>query len=298
MKTNKTRLTTLVLFLSLAAGIILSGCSTTKTAVWGSKENGLILKYRMARDKSFMYKNDQNVKESMVVQGNNIDVMISQILDFTITPIETKEDLHSCNIRIDDLEINIDSPQGEINADVSDVKGKSFLFEISSSGKEINTSGAENIKYDLGQAGKRSIAHLFMNFFPDVAERPLKKGDTWLSIDTVEVKEGGSVMTLIINSDNTLEGYETVNDMDCAKIAAVLTGTMKAVTKNDNVEYTAGGDFSGDHVWYFAYKEGYFVKEELQGKVEGTVNVATQNLKIPMTREIGIRTNLISVSKK
>jgi hypothetical protein len=39
--------------------------------------------------------------------------------------------------------------------------------------------------------------------------------------------------------------------------------------------------------WYFAYKEGIFVKMISNGSAEGTITVSgPQNMSIPMTREV------------
>jgi len=57
---------------------------------------------------------------------------------------------------------------------------------------------------------------------------------------------------------------------------------------------TFSGEVKGTDTWYFAYKEGLFVKMTSSGSTEGTVNVSgIQSMTIPMTVEIKNKTRLI-----
>jgi hypothetical protein len=53
------------------------------------------------------------------------------------------------------------------------------------------------------------------------------------------------------------------------------------------------GEIKGTATWFFAYKEGIFIKQINEFTVEGTVDVPSQGLQIPFSREMTSEINLI-----
>lgn len=45
--------------------------------------------------------------------------------------------------------------------------------------------------------------------------------------DTITEKVGGGEITINLESFNTLEGFETVDGLECAKIIVKITGTLE-----------------------------------------------------------------------
>jgi len=60
---------------------------------------------------------------------------------------------------------------------------------LSPLGAEVDVSGAESITYQFA-SGPRSVAPGFKVFFPDLAGKPVKVGDTWPSSFVIEDKGG------------------------------------------------------------------------------------------------------------
>jgi len=59
------------------------------------------------------------------------------------------------------------------------------------------------------------------------------------------------------------------------------------------MELVTTGEIKGTVTWYFAYKEGIFIKQINEGTVEGTVDVPSQGLQIPFTREMTSEISLV-----
>jgi len=52
------------------------------------------------------------------------------------------------------------------------------------------------------------------------------------------------------------------------------------------------GDLEGNDTWYFAYKEGIFVKTVSDISTEGTVTISPQNMTIPLRLGMKIEVKL------
>ncbi|UCF78424.1 MAG: hypothetical protein JSW03_10060, partial [Candidatus Eiseniibacteriota bacterium] len=99
---------------------------------------------------------------------------------------------------------------------------------------------------------------------------------------------------LAFESTNTLEGFETVNGLQCAKVAAVVTGTLEGTGKEGEADLTFEGKVDGSDTWYFAFNEGSYVKLLSEAAVEGKVLVAgPQEMTIPTNNSIKIEINLL-----
>jgi len=289
-KTFKTWLVFLPVIMALS---ILAGC-VAKLPIWGDPQTGLILQYRMAENRVLKY-------QLTIVQTQDVEVMGQQMktetngeIAFTAKSKGVKENNQQLGITIDSMIINIKSPQGEISPDMSSVEGKSFDMTMTTLGKELDLSGAESIQYDLGQAGKRDIASNFQAVFPDLADRPVKVGDTWTSKDTITEKIGSGGIEINLESFNTLDGFEIIDGLECAKITAKITGTLEGGGNQGGADLAFKGDIEGTETWHFAYKEGLFVKQIVDVFTKGTVSVrGPQEMSIPLAQNMQIEIKLI-----
>jgi len=130
------------------------------------------------------------------------------------------------------------------------------------------------------------MASKFQAVFPDFAGRPVKIGDTWTT--KAEIKEGTNRSETLINLDilNTLEGFETVDGMECVRIKAEFTGTVEGKSEPEpGVELVSEGEVKGTDIWYFAYKEGIFVKIVTNGIGDVIATATAQGISIPMKRK-------------
>ncbi len=283
----------LILVTAFLAISMLAGCAAKTAPVWGDPQKGLILQYRMPEGQVLKYESWGETQQTMEVMGQTIDVDIDSMNAFSVESKGQKEQNYRLTITIDDMSMGIQSPQADLEADMSTVIGKSFDMLLSSLGKELELIGAEDIEYDMGPEGTRNVAAGFQDIFPAVTNRPVKIGDTWPDESTVTDKSSSGEAIIKISSLNTLEGFETIDGWECARISAKASGTIEGTGEQQGMELITRGDIKGTATWYFAYKEGLFVKQTMEGSVEGTVNVPSQSIDIPFTREMTSEIKLV-----
>jgi len=186
-------------------------------------------------------------------------------------------------VTIDDIAVSVTGPQGDMSPDMASVKGKSFDMVLSPLGSEVDVTGAEAISYSL--AGEsRTLASGFKMFFPDLAGKPIKIGDTWPSTSSMEEKTGSMTIKVDLQLVNTLEAFETIDGMECARIASQVTGTITGSGQQQGMDLTFAGTSKGKDVYFFAVKEGYYVKATSESTTEMSIDVAAAGMTIPVNQ--------------
>ncbi len=270
----------------LVVGFLAVG-AVKKGDLRGDSETAVTLQYRMPADQILKYNISEEMNQNIEVQGQSIDVEANSKTAFSVKSKGQKGGNHQLGITIDSMSINIISLEGELSPDLSSVIGKSFDMTLSPLGKELELSGAESIQYEIPSEGKTSISSDFQAIFPNLAGRSVKIGDTWTSTDTVIEKTDSSEMQFDLESVHTLEGFETVDGMECAKITAEVTGTLAGTGEQQGMELVFEGEIKGTDTWYFAYKKGIFVKMISTAAAEGIIEVVgVQDMTIPMIQEV------------
>jgi hypothetical protein len=272
---------------------MLAGCAAKKAPIYGDPQTGLILRYQMPEGQVLKYESWGETHQVADVMGQSIETDISSSNAFTVESKGQQENNHRLTISIDDMSLKIQSTQGELESDMSTVIGKSFDMVLSDLGKELELIGAEEIEYELGPEGTRNIASGFQDIFPTCADQPVKIGDTWPYESTIREESDAGETIVYFSGVNTLEGFETVDGMECAKITSEGTGTIEAKGEQQGMELVTTGEIKGKDTWYFAYKEGIFVKQINEGTVKGTIDVPSQGIQIPYTRESSSEIDLI-----
>jgi len=264
---------------------MLAGCTAKTAPVYGDPQTGVILQYRMPEGQVLKYDSWGEIHQVSDVMGQTIEADISSKTVFTVNSKGQQENNHQLTITIDDMSLKVQSTQGELDPDMSTVIGKSFDMVFSSLGKEVELIGADAIEYDMGPEGTRNISVGFQDIFPNLADRPVKIGDTWPDESTITEKTDTGEAIIHFSGVNTLVGFETIDDVECVKVTAEGTGTIESKGEQQGVELVTTGEIKGTVTWYFAYKEGIFIKQMMEGTVEGTVDVPSQGVQIPFTRE-------------
>lgn len=292
---GKPDLKTCLVFMPLVIAIgSLAGCAAKTANPWGDPKTGMILQYRMAEDQVLKYQTSGEQTQNMEIMGQAISTQSSSESGFSIKSKGIQEGNLLLGVTIDSMSMNISTPQGEMSPDMSTVMGKSFEMTLSPLGKELDVSGAESIRYDLGAAGTRSIGTNFQAAFPDLAGKPVKIGDTWTSTDTIIEKTGELEVRINFESVNTLEGFETVDGLECVKVTADITGTLQGKGEQMGMQLDIQGEVQGTGTWYFAYKEGFFVKDSVTFSSDSTITTSgAQALTIPVNQETRMETKLV-----
>jgi len=272
---------------------ILAGCAAKTAPVWGDPQTGIILQYKMPEGQVLKYESWGETHQVSDVMGQTIETDISSSTSFSAQSKGQKENNHRLTITIDGMSLKIQSTQGELEPDMSTVIGKSFDMVLSSLGKELELIGADAIEYDFGPEGTRNISAGFQDIFPNLADRPVKIGDTWPDESTITEKTDSGEAIIHFTGTNTVVGFETIDGVECAKITGEGTGTIESKGEQGGMELVTTGEIKGTVTWYFAYKEGIFIKQINEGTVEGTVDVPSQGLQIPFTREMTSEISLV-----
>ncbi len=273
---------------------LLAGCAAKTADPWGDPQTGLILQYRMTENQVLKYQTSGEQTQNMEIMGQSIDTQSSSESEFSVKSKGLQEGNLLLGVTIDSMRIHISSPQGELSPDMSTVLGKSFDMTLSPLGKELDVSGAESIRYDMGSAGTRSIGSNFQAAFPDLAGKPVKIGDTWTSTDTITEKTDELEVRISFESVNTLEGFETVDGLECVKVTADITGTLEGKGEQMGVQLAIQGEVQGTGTWYFAYKEGIYVKDTTSFSSDATITTSgAQALTIPVNQETKMQTKLV-----
>jgi len=291
---NKQKMQTWLLLAPVFLAIcMLAGCAAKTAPVWGDPQIGIILQYRMPEGQVLKYDSWSETHQTSDVMGQTIETDIASTNAFSVKSNGQKENNHQLTITIDGMSIKIQSTQAELEPDMGTVIGKSFDMTLSALGNELELVGAEAIEYDLGPEGTRNISAGFQDIFPNLAERPVKIGDTWPDETTITEKSDRGEAIIRLSGENTFEGFETIGGLECVKVSATYSGTIESKGEQQGFELNTQGDIKGTATWYFAYKEGIFIKQLNEGTVEGTVDVPSQGLQIPFNREMTSEISLV-----
>ena len=252
-----------------------------------------VLEYKLPAGRSLTYQYKQDQAQVMEVQGQTMDTQVSNANTVTFKSKGLKDKNLLLGATIDDITLTATSSMtGDMSPDMAGVKGKSFDMVLSPLGAEVDVTGAEAITYGIS-GESQNISSQFKVFFPDLPGKPVKVGDTWPSSDSFD--QGSTSMSIRSASQyvNTLEGFETVDGMECARISAQITGTVSGTGNQGGMDLTMSGTSKGKMVWYFAVKEGIFVKATTETTSEVSVDVSAAGMTIPVTGTIKSEIKLI-----
>ncbi len=280
---RKTALKKTLMTVAAVALILGAGAAIPSSAAPQGAGKTVTLEYKLAADKSLNYLNSSEEAQVMEVQGQSVNTETKGTSKFTFKGKGLKDKNLLLGVTINDMAIAVTSVQGDMSPDLTSIKGKGFDMVLSPTGQELDVSGAEAITYDI--AGEsRNLSSGFKMFFPDLPGKPVKVGDTWPSTAGIEEKTGSMAIRMDFQNVNTLEGFETVDGMECARISTQVTGTITGTGNQGGMDLTFSGTTKGKDVWYFAVKEGVLVKQTSESTSDMSIDVAAAGMTIPMTQ--------------
>lgn len=267
-------------------GLVVLGLFFALAGLSARQDQGVAvtLAYQFPEGKTLSYRTASSEKQYMQVNGQDLTTSTDSSLEFTAKPKSSKDGIHGITVTIDAMKIRMLGPQGDQSPTLTDIPGKSFDMSLTRLGKETDTSGAEAITYALGTSS-RDISSQFQAFFPDLPDHPVKQGDTWPSQDSVTEKTGGGDIFITLNHVNTLDGFETVDGVECVRIKTESKGTMKGNLEEGGASLALDGTMTGATTWYFAIKQGFLVKSDSKGGLSGSLTVAQANMTIAVSGE-------------
>jgi hypothetical protein len=314
---RRDRFRTPALFSILVFGGLLAGCGGT-TEPWSDPEGGLILTYRLADGESLQYRAVVGFEESMRIQGRTVGMRSLNTTDLTViggyqepepkTPgpeatigIVPAEQIDAARqaaagvengllltLHVDGFSSTVNAMGRELTRDVGEVIDKSIYMALSPRGEPLAIAVGD-LQYRVGPFGFRTLDTDFADFFPVMAEAPVKVGETWVSTaDVVDTRD--AEMTMALTFENTLEGVEVVEGLDCARVVSKVLGRLSGETRAPGQDITFRGDITGEDRWLFAYKEGRLVSRQTEINIAGDATDLRgnqgQGMNVPMTRKI------------
>jgi hypothetical protein len=272
-------------FILILSGLFSSGYSQKKSNE-SQPNGGIKLEYKYTEGKNFKYVNETKIVQDMDVNGQSMLVNVGIYMKCELKATGREAENLKLAITVDTMAQNIESPQGIAGGTISDVKGKSFNMIISPAGKTIDYSEASKIVFTIEGSGESSLAQSFLNYFPSLPSNAIKPGDTWIINDTVDNKTPNNTVWMPVESNYKFEGIESVDGIDCAKISATLSGTRKMNTQAQGMSINTSGPFTGTQIMLIAVKEGYLVKESIDTKMTGNIDIPDQNMSFPVVMTI------------
>ncbi len=268
------------LVLALAAAVPATSAPQAKPGA------AVVLEYKMPAGRTLTYQNKSEQAQVMEVQGQSMDTQVVNSSTVTFKSKGLKDKNLLLGVTIDDITASItNSMQGDMSPDMATVKGKSFDMVLSPLGAEVDVTGAEAITFST--AGEsQSVASEFKAFFPDLPGKPVKVGDTWPSTTTVDENSGPMSIQVTLQNVNTLEGFETIDGLECARVTTNFTGTVAGSGNQMGMDLAISGTTKGTGSWHFAVKDGLLVKSASDSTSELTIDVSAAGMSIPMTQTI------------
>jgi hypothetical protein len=237
----------------------------------GHAQEAVTLVYKFTQGTPLAYKQETGQTQNIDVMGQTITTEVTSIMDITLAPKGLKDGNHLLGVTIDAMSININGPQGGMTPDLKDVIGKSFDFVLSPRGEEVDVSGASAYFVDMGQSGRRDLSSDFQGIFPNLPDKPVKVGDKWPSQETIVQKSDAGEVIIAFTNENTLDGFETIDGRECARIKTAAKGVMSGALNQMGMSLGLEGKLDGTETSYFDVKAGIFVKSNMTADMNGTI---------------------------
>lgn len=247
-------------------GLLLFG-SDVPNADWGNEETGFNLQYRLEKGQELKYEFKTKASQKTQIPNQAQSSEDETFIAFTMTGSQANDpDKRMGRITIDDFSmISVQTAMGEtaeIERDVSNVTGKSFNLTFTPKGKELDFAGIEEITIDMGpmEGGVRNVKEQFIDVLPDLPDKPVKVGEPWTSTIESDLPMRSYSVKTTSEVTSVIEGTETVGGFECLKIGSKSKSVLEGSGEVMKLPFALKGDTTGDGIWYFAYKEGFFVK--------------------------------------
>jgi len=251
--------------------------------VANAQSGAVKLEYNYPADKPVKYLSTTKIVQTMDVMGQVMEVNVSALLGCSIKSKGILNKSLNLEVTIDSMYQKVDSPQGSAGGVLRDAMGKVFIMSISPEGKETDLSEAGKLLINIEGSGTTDAAQSFSDFFPDMPSGSVSPGYTWTQTDTIKTKSVSNSMVMTIKSDKKFEDFEEINGVNCARISSVISGDRLMITQTQGMDITTKGPFTGTSVVYFSPEKGYFIKQTVNTKQTGTIDITSpENMSFPV----------------
>ena len=271
-------------FISAGIIIVISGfCS----GIIAQNTGGAVkLAYKYPADKALRYLNNSTMVQVMDVQGQTMQTDVNSAFGCSVKSAGNVDNNLKLEFTVDTIGQTSNSPMGGSGGAVQGIKGKSCILVITPDGKVADMSGPAGLTYSIDGSGETNLSQTLGDFFPRLPENPVKTGDTWNLTDSILTTSPSITMKTVDMSVNKVEGFETVNGIECAKISRQHTGTMTMTVQNQGMDIFIKGPYTGTSEYLIAVKEGYLVKLTSATKLKGNLEISSMGMEMPIGIEM------------
>ena len=248
--------------LVLAVGVRPGGAGQPQSS---GARRPVVLEYKMPTGRALTYQSKSEEAQVMEIQGQPMDTQTNGTSTFTFKAKGLKDKNFLLGVTIDDVAVTVtSSAQGDMSPDMSIRQGQVASTWSSPRSDRKWTSPAPKPSPTLWAGETRNLSSGFKMFFPDLRGKA-GQDRGHLAVDRRRRGEDGlDEHPVDLQNVNTLEGFETVDGMECARISSQVTGTITGTGNQGGMDLTFSGTSKGKDVWYFAVKEGIYVKADLR----------------------------------
>jgi hypothetical protein len=268
---------------AVAAALILAVGAThaAPPAAGTAAAAAVTLEYKMPTGQVLRYESREDSRQIMDVMGQVVETTSVSTSKFSFQGKGRQDKDFILAVTIDDITASVNTMQGDMSPDMKPVIGKGFDMVLSPLGIEIDVSGAKALTYSSPD-GVRNLSAGFKVFFPDLPGKRVNVGDSWPSRYAIEEQSDSLDLRIDIDSVNTLEGFEKIDGMDCARISSKLSGVISGTGSQQGMDLHFSGKLTGTDTWYFAVKEGLYIKSK--GESSSDIAIEAAGMTIPMTQ--------------
>ncbi|MDZ7739797.1 MAG: hypothetical protein U5K32_12170 [Bacteroidales bacterium] len=238
----KKNLALIILSTALIISLISISCSRMMTAGSSDEQN---MKYLYTGDQAYPYSQTSKTSQTVVFSGQEISSVINSNLGFTVTGKGISGGTLILEVLIDTLGIKISSMQGNINEDISSMKGKSFMMTMDQNGDNKDLDNAESLSYSIAGLQTANIKSSFANLFPVLPGENIHIGYSWQYTDTVNINTDTENAEMIMSSASTVESKEKISGYDCYKISYSINGTRDGSSQTPQGMIISNVDING-----------------------------------------------------
>ena len=244
------------------------------------------LVYNYPANTPVKYKSTTKVVQDMDINGQSIQTNVVSYIGVTLKSVGPSGSNFKITVTVDTMAQTVDSPAGFTGGAIPDIAGKSYNVIVSPAGKVIDNSEAKNVTYAIVSGGTGNALQITDNFFPVLPADKISPGYTWTSEDSINSSTSSMVTLGTVKSVSTFEGFELYSGVNCAKITTVLSGIRITKTQSQGMDIKVTGPYTGSMTVYFAPSTGYFLKQDVNTKLTGTIDITTPDaMSFPLVME-------------
>jgi hypothetical protein len=241
------------------------------------------LEYKFEKGKTYRYKEVTSGYITQEMMGKEIKMKNeTNSVNRLLVDDVTKNGGAVLIISADSMKVFSSSPRGDTTMIINELVGKRTKVTISNIGKIEKREVLDSVKLmgrAAGAAQRESIQ------FPQLSDKPLKIGDTWIASTSDTLEQMGGKITVASSYEYKLVGKEKKDIHDCFKVSFTGKVTTEGKASVQGMEFFIDGSGKNSGTIFFDQKAGLVVHEETASDTE--TNMATtgeQQMIIPITQ--------------